>query len=252
MSNRVFILGSCVSRDPFELPYERKPEIVKYVARTSLASQVIGAFSDEGAIHEIESNFQRNMVLGDMEKTLLRDLEELTFEALVVDFIDDRFPILFSGAGGATLSSEYIEARAKAGAAELNWEEVVSAKSHLKMQWWEQGFANLVALAERKRPKIPIIVNRVYWADRTINGDALPSWTGNAREENDYLDSLYDRCSKAGAVRFIEYHQEFLADPSHVWGLSPFHYTLDIYQTFLEKLGEMISYQPNASRLVEY
>lgn len=240
MSSRVFILGSCVSRDPFELPQDHKPEIVKYLARTSLAAQAIDPFADDDAVSMIESNFQRNMVLADMEKTVLKDIAALSFDALIVDFIDDRFPILMYGGRGATLSDEYMEGRAKATSPELRPEEVIDAKSSIKMQWWEEGFARLLAVMERNHPQSPIIINRVYWADRTIDGDPLPSWIGNAREENEYLDSLYARCSKAPAVRFIDYPNMFLADPGHVWGLSPFHYPQDVYRNFLKGLQEII------------
>lgn len=240
MAKRVFILGSCVSRDPFELPHHHTPEIVKYLARTSLAAQAIDPFVDGDAVSMIESNFQRNMVLADMEKTAFRDLTSLSFDALIIDFIDDRFPILVSGKRGATLSTEYIEGRAKAGGAELSPDEVIEAKPSIKMQWWEEGFGRLLGVMERNHPGTPIIINRVYWAERTIDGDPLPIWIGNAREENDYLDSLYRRCSAAPAVRFIDYPGTFLADPRHVWGLSPFHYPQDVYQNFLGGLLAII------------
>ena len=69
-SLRVFILGSCVSRDAFSLPSDGL-ELVGYFARTSLAS----AFHPQVAPRSlaqlataIPSSFQRRMVQADLDK----------------------------------------------------------------------------------------------------------------------------------------------------------------------------------------
>jgi len=71
---KVFILGSCVSRDPFSIADASIFEVVAYHARTSFASLAASPYIDEKILNNISSPFQKRMVRSDMEKSVLIEL----------------------------------------------------------------------------------------------------------------------------------------------------------------------------------
>lgn len=248
MSRSIFILGSCVSRDAFEYPGGELFFISKYLARTSLASQILEKFSDEGALQRIPSKFQRDVVFADMEKILFRSIWEIPFDALVIDFIDDRFPLLVSECAGLTVSSEYADAKRRDdGIVALPSGTILEGRSGPKLELWQKGLDLLLDVVSRARPNAHVIVNRVYWASETYSGESLPSWMGDWKVENAFLDELYRRCALSPQVKFIEYDVPFRSDPNHVWGLSPFHYGAPVYMAFLSRLHSMFGDQATFS-----
>jgi hypothetical protein len=103
---RLLILGSCVSRDIFEFCEAGDFEIVEYFARTGLASLSAAPAVDQAALDQIISPFQRRVVGYDMDKSFWQKLESLSFDLLLLDFIDDRFDLLRTKDGGLlTLSN---------------------------------------------------------------------------------------------------------------------------------------------------
>lgn len=92
----VFIIGSCVSRDAFNLP--GVPDIADYVARSSFASAFEAVPDRE--IPDLERNpskFQRRMVQGDWQKTLEGKLLDHRDGMVLVDLIDERFSQIHVG-----------------------------------------------------------------------------------------------------------------------------------------------------------
>ena len=69
----VRILGSCVTRDAFEITTDFK--LVDYTARTSLASLATKSRIDSGILNNIKSTFQKRMVERDMTKRFWLSLE---------------------------------------------------------------------------------------------------------------------------------------------------------------------------------
>lgn len=66
---------------------------------------------DQAALDQILSPFQRRVVGYDMDKSFWQKLESLSFDLLLLDFIDDRFDLMRTKDGGLfTLSNEYVSA----------------------------------------------------------------------------------------------------------------------------------------------
>lgn len=103
---RLFIYGSCVSRDALEFQQDG-PELVKYVARTSLAVQQSAPKVLTSLLERIPSPFQREMMMIDMQKSLFQLLESEQYDVLLLDFIDERFGIAqFEDDARFTLSAD--------------------------------------------------------------------------------------------------------------------------------------------------
>lgn len=234
---RLFIYGSCVSRDMLEYQ-QAEVTLVKYIARSSLAAQLSAPFKNEAILDRLPSKFQREMLQVDMEKTLFKQLQQSDFDVLLLDFIDERFSIgLFNGAR-LTLSREFLDANR----GELSYPEW-NRFSREKLMAWQRGFAELYDLVTNKTKPSQIIVNKVFFAAKSGSGinDATLCTTFMASEiqrNNTYLASLYEHIStNFPSVRFIDYPEAlFVANPKHTWGLAPFHYIDELYLRMFEQL----------------
>src|SRR5690606_12615237 len=92
---RLFIVGSCVTRDGFNSEVVRKNyDIVGYRARTTLArSNFSGLDFCEDDIF-LDSNFIKKVVLNDLNNLLFSELKSTDFDYLIIDFVSDRFGLV--------------------------------------------------------------------------------------------------------------------------------------------------------------
>lgn len=237
MSMRVFIYGSCVSRDAFD--YQQGLfSLVKYVARTSLAAQLAAPIVLPDLLAKVPSKFQHEMMLIDMDKSLFKLLQQHEYDMLLVDLIDERFSIgLFNGAR-LTLSREFLDANAKV-QTYPEWNRF----SDEKFAAWQRGFSELVALVKAKVKPVKIIINKVYFADKVGPNtlSAVPCTAFLATEitrNNDYLSKMYQFIANTfPEIHCIQYTSDyFVANPQHKWGLAPFHYVDDLYNETIHQL----------------
>ncbi|WPF81714.1 DUF6270 domain-containing protein [Sanguibacter sp. 4.1] len=221
---RVFIYGSCVSRDAFELT--EKFEITSYVARSSVGS----AFSEPitsmvgSDLSANTSAFQRRMVTADLDKTLGDDLRAHDFDVLLIDFIDERLAVAELDGGVVTLSPEL----SRCGITPDHARRVESgSEDHFSR--FAQGWRRLTDLVDPRK----IFVSRAFWA---ILED--PAEARRAREANAYLERLYDHVSETPGLVFIDYPAQLIrADPVHRWGPSPFHFVTEFYEHMIEGIA---------------
>lgn len=215
----VFLLGSCVSRDAFNLP--GVPEIAEYVARTSLAS----AFEPVPTVNmpDLEKNpskFQRRMVDGDWRKTLEAKLLDFDRGLVLVDLIDERFSQIHVGGSVVTGSPEL--QRCDPALFDLE-RDAPGSEAHLRR--FRRGFERLTELVHPDR----IIVSKVFWATAEEDGSLLPDQKRIA-DANATLRKLYGIVSNF-PVHWIEYPAGLLVSSSnHRWGAAPFHYGAALYE----------------------
>lgn len=225
--------------------------LVKYVARTSLATQCSAPYVNETILARLPSKFQREMVQTDMTKTLFAQLQQASFDVLLLDFIDERFSVgLFDGAR-LTLSREFLDANQK----ELSYPEW-NRFSQEKFKAWQRGFAELFDLISTKRQTPKIVVNKVFFAENSGQSRQGASrchqfMASEIQRNNDYLSKLYSFIEvNYPQVQFIEFSADlFVANPAHKWGLAPFHYIDELYLVMLTQLKSYVT-QPALSPLV--
>ncbi|MEP9374092.1 DUF6270 domain-containing protein [Mesorhizobium sp. KR1-2] len=226
---RVFVVGSCVSRDAFN--FTTHASLADYVARTSLAS----AFSDpfpwltkERIENELESKFQRRLVHVDASKRLRRLLEEADYDLLLLDMIDERFSLVTIGSARCTYSSE---AR-KTNVAKAPGARLIKPSDPVRHRWWKDGLVNLLDIAAKRRARV--VLNEVWWAKIDDSGADFDPAEVSVGNEN--LARLYDEIPPS--VERVRYPRDaFIGSTSHRWGRSPFHYTDDISRRLLSTLG---------------
>lgn len=235
---RVFIYGSCVTRDALETVRDDHLTITDYVARSSVGSALTDravADVDTGAL---SSAFQRRMVERDLGKRLASLLlRSESYDLVLHDPIDERFDLLVGPDGEvATRSNELVA---------TGWEAVgfrqVRSGSEEHFDYWERGWERLVNVLVSGGKLDRLRVNRVRWSLVDDAGGSLDSaQLGRARRANTYLGRLYSRMSRdLDGHQFYEYPDEhFVADRAHRWGPSPFHFVPSLYQetiTFIDR-----------------
>lgn len=227
---RIFIFGSCVSRDAFV--GDLKPH--DYLARSSIAS-AFGSSCVAGLaevdLSAIASEFQRRMVAADLERTAVMALASTSYDYLLLDLIDERFDLAQLGDSFVTVSSELL----KSGVKLPPREEWLTQADERRMRRWRDGFRRLVQVVGEER----IIVNRVFWATHDESGRELPK-QAQIHAANIQLARMYGFIDAFEGIRAIDYAPELLvADSCHKWGISPFHYVTELYLHTLRSIAKL-------------
>lgn len=241
---KVFILGSCVSRDAINTADPLEYRLAAYYARSSFASLSSQPVADLPALSSIESNFQRRMVAADMDKSVLQEVQKSDYDILLVDFIDERFNVLkVSDEQIITISNEY--KKAKIG----NYTgKVLSNISTEKFVYWKHGFDRFVEILKSSGNLSKLKILKVFWSVKTSNGVKIEAYPEDyIAQQNKYLNELYAYVSATiGSHYLVSFSDEdFISDENHRWGLEPFHYVSDFYQKVLCKIYNSESRQRN-------
>jgi len=225
---RVFIYGSCVSRDTFEyLPDSF--ELSYYVARQSLIS--VGAPADpmllDGA--RLESPFQQRMLEEDVRGSVFEWLEHPRKpepDVLLWDLTDERRGVYLVGDGAVTVSDEAQAAGVLSRLRERGRHVPFGSGEHLAL-WTAALHGFLDRLADT--PVRHLILLAPAWAERTVAGDPTPPSAGmSAVDALAALAPYYAAVERTGRVEVVTV-DDVLADDSHRWGAAPFHYAPDVY-----------------------
>lgn len=240
--SKLFILGSCVSRDAFALDEGSSYDIVSYLARTSFSSAFDNKKIEDINLNTINSLFQRRMVENDLLKQTAHSLIHNEFDWLVIDLIDERFNIFVSDQNEIfTLSPELSNncVLNKPG-------KVLIPNSSEFFELWKKGWDSFIDLAKTHQFLHKIVLNKVFWTNQTSSGgqvvsDLYQSWID---ENNLWLQKLYSHIEKTSDIKIIEYPKELLkADTEHKWGIQPYHYSKPLYLYLLDYVERLETYQ---------
>ena len=235
---RVFIYGSCVSRDTFEYLPGEQFTLVKYVARQSL----ISAFSRADVtidLSGLESNFQRRMVEDDVAGSLPRLLAETAGDTdiLLWDLADERLGVYRTPDG--TYLTRSVEA-IRAGLAEHAagaWVHVPFGTDEHFDLWCAalEQFAHLrkqTGLADRT------LLLQVPWAARTTEGGPAPASFGmQAEEANALFERYFAAAGDDPALKTVRIEdRDAVSDTDHRWGTAPFHYSPVVYRRLTDSI----------------
>ncbi len=253
MSKRIFILGSCVSRDAFGQHNANLFQVETYVARTSLASAMSApAMGAKIVLDNINSPFQRRMVELDIQKGLPALLQNSNPDLFLLDLIDERFNLFVSADGAiCTISPELSSSG-------FNTEQqpgvVIPAFSDAFFDLWENGWNGLLALLQQRQLLPRLYVNRVFWS--SVHEDGTPFEAGYTVERigfaNAFLKLLYQRMEQdLRPQQFIHYPERMLVGANnHRWGSSPFHYVEKFYAHTIGCMTHLITPAPTAAATV--
>lgn len=248
----VHILGSCVSRDIFNLE-NISNELGSYTARTSLISQTSSPCSQLPInLNLIKSAFQRRMVEQDLKSSFFDRLSVSDGDILRIDLIDERFNLLrlTYPESFATLSNELASLRFPY----QTYGEVISNKSEEYLCLWKKSWDIIVNKFKDLGILDKVFINKVYWASSLSEGNSpIPGLDLDTVEfYNSRLNKMYEYIARdINKNNFIEAPGEyFISTTNHRWGASPYHYDSPYYDFMSKELLNRI--KPLTNGLIFY
>ncbi|MDQ0507492.1 DUF6270 domain-containing protein [Xanthobacter agilis] len=248
MGMTIGIFGSCVSRDPFSLEAASDFTVGPYVARVSS----IGLFDDpldfDPEWYAHLSRFERRCVELDLSKTAVGYLDSAPLDALVLDFIDERFDLLT--VEGTRLSNAHVGS----GGFAAHYREtsaILPRAGKDATDAWKQGISRYLAHLAQRFPSRPVILHEAYWAShfRDQDGSCVPYSATYIRLgvlHNSILDEYYRHVKRTAIELGLNLHtirvrrRYVVGDANHQHSQEPFHYCGEYYVEFLEQLKAIL------------
>lgn len=223
----VFLYGGCVIRDAFEL-ISQSVSLHDYVARQSLISSTNKRI-DETVDFNMSSQFQKRMVLGDLESDLYAKLARAarTVDLLVVDLQVERLGVQRLPDGSfATRSWELLDSKF------LNRYSVLPDPlmlgSALHTQYYEVAAKRFTQKIRTLGLFEKTLVLDAPWADAYSTGEKIADYKGTPISLwNTNFKSLSMTLRNQGLTVRTMPKELAIADPDHQWGPSPFHFGSD-------------------------
>lgn len=252
---KINIFGSCVSRDVLEYQQERYIQLLQYFARQSIVSAVSKSVPLEENQLSLASSFQKRMVLHDFKKDTFDELSRNSGDYLLIDLIDERFPLVKIDDSFVTYSNELACSNYLDNPILVNKTKKISYCNKLlgkdSVIWKVSGqlldkyilrfckLINSIYLPEQ------IIIHEVYLSNQYLNkhGEKC-SFPENYFCSNNRTNQMYEYMYKKiyeymPNVNRINMSKDFLADETHKWGLQPMHFQREYYETVLEEIYQL-------------
>ncbi|MFE5310543.1 DUF6270 domain-containing protein [Isoptericola sp. NPDC056605] len=237
---RVFIWGSCVSRDTFERLDTSQFELVDYVARQSAISAGSTPVTSVSP-PVLESPFQQRMVTGDFSSELLTRLRTAAghTDLILFDLTDERLGVYVLPDGSViTRSIELIQSGAEdhlpSGARHVPF----GSREHFR--FWTSAIETVARHSQDVLVTIPIVILDVAWASMSENGTEAPLSFGMDAKTANPLFRMY-AASAATALQAYTLSispSEAVSGADHPWGAAPFHYAEPVYSKLVSALTD--------------
>lgn len=239
---RVFIYGSCVTRDAEPWFKDFDLEMVGYVARQSLISSFRAADVSEYNLQRIDSSFQRRMAKGDIEGNLRFQIRESKPDIIFWDICDERLGVKKSRSGGViTHTRDHVGEGIHSGP----FGPVMHFGDDEHYLLWERGLDQLLLELDRNSLADKLYLNGTPWAVVDESGRDHKGQAGVAEAFNRAADRYLDLADQKG-VHVVRIAQDAAISRTqgHQWGPAPFHYVDSTYRQMLEALTSAVKSKP--------
>jgi hypothetical protein len=167
-----------------------------------------------------------------------------------IDFIDERLELVKISDSFITRSSELVNSNFL-----KSKKYKILKRGDVQLKMWEESCDLFAAKVLQSIPTKRIIIIKAYWASayKDINGKTKKFSKldhNRAMYHNQYLDHYYNYLEKKLTGCNVVSADNLLADVSHKWGISPFHYVNEWYHDIYDQLKE-IFYRVNHSIPIE-
>lgn len=249
---RFDIFGSCVSRDILSLgdAHSKGIEVGTTIARSSFLSPFLAPCAIEEKELDIPSAFQKRVVFWDMAKKQFERLAANPGDYLIVDFVEDRFPLCETYGGIATASNDFRQAGLPVEHYH-RWERLTDAISGRSVSNYLDDFIhNLVSIYGPTR----IILNVVYPRKTYIDANGnRQRFSADQEHQFEGYESRAKHLHRAFAHRLPQAHiinlsRKFEAKADHIWGRYPVHFDEEFYAECRKQL-QMLPSKPAQNHL---
>lgn len=238
---RVFIYGSCVSRDTFSAMPQDRYALVDYVARQSIISAARPPIAYPLDLSAVSSRFQQRMVQGAQRGNLYESLRQHAAETdlVLVDLTDERAGVFEMPDGSYFTRSIELDGAGltrQVSDASTRYLQFGTDEHFEVFGWAAQTFrAELDRLGLTERT----VVLAPAWAEYTIDGQYSGESYGYSPSDANYFQQRYvDLLENYLGLRTLRL-TDTRSDAGHQWGLAPFHFAEPVYAYFVDKLAEV-------------
>ncbi len=245
MNNTVLIYGSCVSRDPFDHPILRNSgiKIEAYLSKSGIVSQASPPLKKEITVPS-GADFLSRMVKMDALKLAADQMKQHKADWLILDFIDDRLPLIRVDDTYFTASRGFEQSQL---ARDVSGERIDPISPDFFPKWASSfsKFAEYIKEAGFNGEKI--ILHRSWWARLFLENNKINLYSKdvlqNCHRNNVFLKSAYAEVKKHfPKCRDIEIPSNLiLSDAKHKWGADPYHYVREYNEFFCKKIISIIN-----------
>lgn len=242
---RIFIYGSCVSRDSFEYFDKERFQLVEYVARQSLASAFASPAQPLLDTAALDSQFQRRVLELDAASALPERLDAMAsgIDILLWDLFDERLGYYEQPDGAvATNTVELIRWTRETGNEPSARLVAFGSREHLTT--FVRRLHDFAALLDRTGLRDRLVLVAPSWASRTETGSMTPSSFGlSAARANllvlPYLQAVHDVVRPGLVISPPASLTQAATD--HQWGVAPFHYVPAVYRSITTAIEELVA-----------
>ncbi len=242
----ISIFGSCVSRDLLEYDNSKSFVLGQYVARQSIISAVSAPLKQQDPVISLDSDFQKRMVKMDLMKTTFEYLKSSPSDYLIIDLIDERFPLFCFDNSYFTASNEAVKGCGFFSSLNRFYKRVTNGSLFIENTNVDEYIDIFCKRINELYANDKIIIHRVLLVDsyKDKNGKIVSfdkNYKKNNRKVNAILNYMYDRLAdRFNGAYVINEVSGTNADESHKWGLAPMHYEEAYYRRVLMRLEEII------------
>ncbi|MGP9784641.1 hypothetical protein CQ010_11890 [Arthrobacter sp. MYb211] len=235
---RVFIYGSCVTRDSVAWFKYFNLEMAGYVARQSLLSTFRRADSAEFKLSKITSAFQRRMAKNDIEGNMRFDLRRSEPDVVFWDICDERMLVRkIPGGGMITQSRDYVTEGIHPGP--LGYRYTFGTDEHFEL--WGHALGQFMQVLDQAGLARKLYLNATPWAIVDEFGNNHAGQSEIASKFNSDAQRYLELAGSSGAnVVAIDQSRAISRTEGHQWGPAPFHYVDDTYSAMLEDLAAAV------------
>ena len=235
-NRRVFIFGSCVSRDLLAF-HPELGELTGYIARQSWLSAdhpwPLPDYPDG-----LDSEFRQRQLHGDFAGNAFAAVREATERGdyLLIDLVDERLGIYTNlAAQGVTASQELKESAWYPQVQEQGLYTAFGEPEHYEE--WKAAAARLYAMMSGNgTPGNTVIVAPNFASQDDEGRDVKESLGRSSAAWNQAYAPYYAGARDLGfeVLRIVDVR----ADSQHQWGAAPFHYTPEVYAEIARRIAE--------------
>lgn len=237
---RVFIYGSCVTRDGVDQWDDYGLELATYVARQSLISAVSPATPQYFNTSQIASPFQKRMADGDIRGDVIAKLtaDANSYDLILWDITDERLGVYGVPSGGYVSRVVDYSKGIYGGQERLRGPIRLGTPEHRAL--WMRSLEQFANRLEKAQIADRLILNALPWAMTDEAGRPGGSSTADPEAFNAVLDD-YSAAAQAYGIRVARTDPRRVVQAhEHQWGPAPFHYTPDTYRASLEAIAAVL------------
>ncbi|MGP5362230.1 DUF6270 domain-containing protein [Brachybacterium tyrofermentans] len=231
---RVFIYGSCVTRDAEPWFGEYGFEMARYVARQSLISAFHKAKIAEYDLSPVESAFQRRMIKGDVASNLRSEIQGSEPDLVVWDICDERAGVKKAKSGGLVTSiTNHVRRRIHPGP----FGKIIPFGADAHFAMWQMALGKFLVSLDQCGLADKLVLNATPWALQDESGLDLGEVP---RLFNANSERYISEAETAGVHVARIAPEAAVARSDHKWGPAPFHFVDETYRAQLDAISALV------------